>query len=95
MSFTVDVSQIHNTSGEMNRNAAELEHALARVVGSVQTLAGSWTGAAANELQGAFAEWQSIQTRVREQLALMAQLTARAGQTYQQTEDSVRGMFAR
>ena len=38
MSFTVDVSQIHNTSGEMNRNAAELEHALARVVGSVQTL---------------------------------------------------------
>ena len=95
MAFSVDVAALQGASGDVARNAADIEASVATLVGRLNGLHGTWTGTAATEFEGVFSEWQSIQTRVREQLAILGQLMARASSTYQSTEDSVRGLFAR
>jgi len=40
------------------------------------------------------ADWRALQLRLREDLVRIGALTSRAGASYQQTEDSVRGLFA-
>ena len=95
MAFTVDTERIHAASGDIGRIAAEIEQSVAAMMARLHALQSSWSGAASSEFQAAVSEWQSVQARVRENLATIGTLTARAGSSYQSTEDSVRGLFAR
>lgn len=95
MPFTVDTDQIQAAAGDIGRIAAEIEQSVAAMMARLTTLQSSWSGAASSEFHAAVAEWQAVQTRVRENLATIGTLTARAGASYQSTEESVRGLFAR
>ncbi|MBK8470311.1 MAG: WXG100 family type VII secretion target [Candidatus Phosphoribacter sp.] len=94
MAFTVDTERIHAASGDITRIAGDIEQSVAAMSARLQAMSGSWTGTAANEFQAVMTEWRAIQARVREDLVTIGQLTARAGTSYQQTEDAVRGLFA-
>ena len=67
---------------------------VAEMASRLSTLSSSWTGTAATEWQAVLGEWRTLQTRLREDLVTIGQLTARAGSSYQQTEDAIRGLFA-
>ena len=62
MAFSVDVAALQGASGDVARNAADIESSVAALMGRLNGLHGSWTGAAATEFEAVFAEWQSIQT---------------------------------
>lgn len=94
MAFTVDTDRIEAAAGDMARIAGDIETSVAAMAGRMQSLAGVWSGTAASEWQALLAEWRTLQTRVREDLVQIGQLTARAGASYQQTEDAVRSLFA-
>jgi WXG100 family type VII secretion target len=93
MAFTVDTDRIHTASADIGRIAGDIESSVAEMTGRLSTLSSSWTGTAATEWQSVLTEWRGLQTRLREDLVTIGQLTARAGTSYQQTEDSVRGLF--
>ncbi len=95
MSFTVDTERIQAASSDMSTIAGEIESSVGAMHSRLTDLQGAWTGTAAAEFQAVVSEWSTLQQRVREDLAHLAELTARAGGTYQSTEDDVRGMFAR
>ena len=95
MAFTVDTERIQAASGDIGRIAGDIEQSVAAMMVRLNGLQSSWSGAASSEFQAAVADWQSVQTRVRENLATIGTLTSRAGTSYQSTEDSVRGLFAR
>ncbi len=94
MAFTVDTDRITTASADISRIAGDIEGSVAEMTSRLSALSGSWTGAAASEWQSVLAEWRTLQTRLREDLVTIGQLTARAGASYQQTEDAVRGLFA-
>lgn len=94
MPFTVDTERIQAASSDMASIAGDIESSVGAMHARLSALQDSWTGVAAAEFQGLVAEWASLQERVRTDLAQIAAVTARAGGTYQQTEDGVRGMFA-
>ena len=85
MAFTVDTDRIHVASADIGRIAGDIEASVAEM--------SSWAGTAATEWQSVLAEWRTLQTRLREDLVTIGQLTARAGTSYQQTEDAIRGLF--
>ncbi|MGI8717756.1 MAG: WXG100 family type VII secretion target [Lapillicoccus sp.] len=95
MPFTVDTERINAASVDIKRIAAEIESSVSAMRARLSGLQGAWTGAAATEFQGVVTEWHSLQQRVRQDLAQLGDLTARAGGSYQETEDGVRGMFRR
>lgn len=92
--FTVDTDRIQAAASDMSSIAAEIEGSVSAMHARLTSLEGSWTGTAAAEFQGLVGEWTALQDRVRSDLAQIAALTSRAGGTYQQTEEGVRGMFA-
>ncbi len=94
MAFTVDTERIHAASSDMTTIAGEIESSVGAMHSRLTSLEGAWTGTAATEFQAVVAEWAALQQRLRGDLAQIAELTARAGSTYQSTEDGVRGMFA-
>lgn len=95
MAFTVDVERIQAASADIDRIAADIESAVARMTSMLTSLQSSWTGVASVEFHSTMADWRVTQTRVRDDLAAIGALTARAGTSYQATEDGVRGLFAR
>ncbi len=95
MSFTVDTERIQSASSDMSAIAGEIESSVGAMHARLSALQGAWTGSAAAEFQSVIAEWNALQQRVRGDLAHIAALTARAGGTYQSTENDVRGLFAR
>lgn len=95
MAFSVDTEQIGSAAADIGRIAGDIESSVATMMARLTGLQGSWTGAAAGEFQAAVAEWGVTQSRVRENLASIGTLTARAGTSYQQVEDGVRMLFGR
>lgn len=95
MAFSVDTDRIGTAAADIGRIAGDIETSVATMMARLTSLQGSWTGAAASEFQAAVTEWQATQTRVRENLATIGMLTARAGTSYQQVEDGVRMLFGR
>ncbi len=95
MPFTVDTDRIHAASSDMTAIAGEIETSVGSMHARLTALEGAWTGTAATEFQAVVAEWNALQQRVRADLAQIAEVTGRAGGTYQLAEDGVRGMFAR
>ncbi len=93
MPFTVDTERIQAASSDMATIAGEIESSVSAMHARLIALQGAWTGTAAAEFQGLVAEWAALQQRVRGDLAEIAGLTARAGGSYQQTEEGVRGLF--
>lgn len=94
MAFTVDTEQIRNASTDINRIAGDLESSVAAMMARIQGLEGSWTGSAASEFQSVMTRWRNLLNQVRESLVALGQLTARAGTSYQSTEEGVRGLFS-
>jgi WXG100 family type VII secretion target len=92
--FTVDTDRIQAAASDMSGIAAEIESSVGAMHARLTSLEGSWTGAAATEFQGLVSEWTSLQGRVRADLAQIAALTSRAGGSYAETEQGVRGLFA-
>lgn len=92
--FTVDTDRIQTAASDMSSIAGEIESSVAAMHARLTSLEGSWTGAAATEFQGLVTEWAALQDRVRADLAHIAALTSRAGGTYAETEQGVRGLFA-
>ena len=93
MAFPVDTDRIHVASADIGRIAGDIEASVAEMTSRLSSLSSSWTGTAATEWQSVLAEWRTLQTRLREDLVTIGQLTARAGTSYQQTEDAIRGLF--
>lgn len=95
MPFTVDTDQIRAASTDITRIAGEIESSVAAMMGKIQGLeAGAWRGGAAADFQALMTRWRGLQTQVRESLAAVGQLTAKAGTSYETTENSVRSLFA-
>lgn len=95
MPFTVDTDQIRSTSTDITRLAGDIESSVAAMMGKIQSLeAGAWKGGAAADFQALMTRWRSLQTQVRESLAAVGQLTARASSSYESTENAVRSLFA-
>lgn len=94
MAFTVDTDRIQTTAGDISRIAHDIETSVTAMAARMQGLQSAWTGTAATEWQALTADWRALQLRLREDLVRIGALTSRAGASYQQTEDSVRGLFA-
>jgi len=91
--FTVDTDRIQAAASDMSGIAGEIESSVSAMHARLTALEGSWTGVAATEFQGLVAEWTALQGRVRADLAQIAALTSRAGGSYAETEQGVRGLF--
>lgn len=95
MPFTVDTERIQAASADMAAIAGDIESSVAAMQARLTALEGAWSGSAAAQFQGVVADWAALQQQVRGELAQIAELTARASGSYQETEDGVRGLFTR
>ncbi|MEI2730855.1 MAG: WXG100 family type VII secretion target [Dermatophilaceae bacterium] len=95
MAFSVDTEQIGTAASDIARIAGDIETSVAAMMARLTGLQSTWSGAAATEFQGAVTDWRATQTRVRENLATIGTLTARAGTSYAHVEDGVRLLFRR
>lgn len=93
MPFSVDTQNVQSAGADIQRIAGEIESSVSQMTARLRGLQSTWTGAASHEFQATVIEWNSLQARVREDLAQIGRATIGAGDTYQRTEDQVTGLF--
>lgn len=89
----VDTQQIDAGVADLERRVTALMAEISSMNRAVETLLGSWHGAAAAGFAQAAQAWQGTQRQVTDNLGIMRQSLARAGSQYAEVEAANAAMF--
>jgi 6 kDa early secretory antigenic target len=91
----VTPEQLQQVSAQLNGGAAGIEGTLRQLAGYVEPLGSDWAGVAQARFTELWAEWQRSAAGLHQALTGIAQLTARAGASYETTEQGIAASFGR
>lgn len=92
-SFTVDSAELGAHATDVSGIASDIEDAMDLMRRKLETLKGSWKGAAAGQYEVLHADWEAQQRNVKDALRDISRAAANASTTYARTEDDVRTSF--
>lgn len=92
--FNVDAAQIAQASVTTSAIAGQIRSDVTQMIGQLQMLQGSWTGAAASAFADCATRWQAAQAQVEEVLNQISMALQAASRTYDDAEAQAASMFA-
>ncbi|MEQ1785438.1 MAG: WXG100 family type VII secretion target [Acidimicrobiales bacterium] len=90
----VTSEQLVALSSSLSSGSQSVQSQLDSMRKQLEPLVTDWEGAASATFQQLWQDWQTSARTLKESLDGIAQLLSKAGQTYQQAEDSVKGMMS-
>jgi WXG100 family type VII secretion target len=87
--ISVTPEQLQQIGSQLTNGAAEVESILATLASYVAPLQGDWVGAAQQQFEALWAEWQSSARGIHEALTGIATLTQRAATAYENNEQGI------
>jgi 6 kDa early secretory antigenic target len=91
--FSVDSDQVLSAATSIRATVDRLESESAALLGQLQQLQGSWTGAASVAFSGVVERWRSTQLQVAASLGDINTALSLAGRQYADVEQASAGMF--
>ncbi|MHB1171138.1 MAG: WXG100 family type VII secretion target [Lacisediminihabitans sp.] len=92
--YQVDSEAVLGATNAVRSSIARIQAEVGGLHGQLLGLQSSWSGQAASAFQSVVTEWKATQQRVEENLSLINQALARAGQHYAEIEASNARLFA-
>jgi 6 kDa early secretory antigenic target len=84
--YTVDSDAVDTAAAAISATVSRLQSEVSSLHGQLETLQGTWTGAAAVAFQGVVQQWRTTQTSVEQVLSSIDRALRVAGQQYLETE---------
>lgn len=91
--ITVTPEQLQSISGQLSSGEAEIESILGQLANQVAPLGTDWVGQAQAQFEQLWEQWQRDAKGLQEALTGIAQLTAKAADTYATTEQGIASTF--
>jgi WXG100 family type VII secretion target len=93
MGIRVTPEQLQQVSSQLNGGAAAIDSTLGQLRGSVEPLGSDWAGVAQGRFTELWSEWQRSALGLHQALTGITQLMAKAGASYESTEQSIAASF--
>jgi WXG100 family type VII secretion target len=95
MLYHVDAAEVSTAAGRAAASAETIRSEVAGLIAHLESLQGTWQGAAAQAFSGMLAQWRAAQVQVELALDGMSTGLSHAASQYDAAEQSAARLFAR
>jgi WXG100 family type VII secretion target len=92
-SIAVTPQELHSLSSQVTAGSNSIQDQLTTLQRAVMQVSDSWQGAAQQQFEALYTEWNKSAAGLQDALNGIAQLLNTAGTNYQSTDDAVRSSF--